>query len=146
MEAALHQELGLPLADELDRLRGGGVAVRRIHDPCAPEIDPVRLRDLFDLRARPHEDRRDEPVRRGVDRAGERARLARMRDGRRHGLEAPAARQQLFVLSGSCFSVHDLTVTGAGTAGRAAGPVSLRRRVRRMASPTPYSSGWNAVW
>ena len=46
VQAALHQQLGLALSHQFDRLGRRGVTVRRVDDPAPPEIDPVRLRDL----------------------------------------------------------------------------------------------------
>ena len=49
VQAALHQQFGLALADQFHRLAGRGVAVRRVDDLDAAEIDAGRLRDLCDL-------------------------------------------------------------------------------------------------
>ena len=58
VQAALHQQLGLALAHERDRLRRRGVAVRDVDDLGPPRSMPVRLGDLVDLRGGPDEDRR----------------------------------------------------------------------------------------
>ena len=52
---------------------------------------PVASRDLADLGRRADEDRRDQSLRAGLDRAGERGLLAGMRDRGRDRLEALAS-------------------------------------------------------
>ena len=61
VQAALHQRLGLAFAHELDRLRGGRLAVGRVDDRQVREIDTVLLRQRFDACPRPDQDRRDQP-------------------------------------------------------------------------------------
>ena len=145
VQAAFHQELGLALPHQLHGLRRRTVTVRRIDDPQRIEVDVVRPRHLRDLRGGADEDRGNQPVRRGVNRSGERRGIARVCHGGRHGFELAASRQQRVVLPGSGLLGHVVLATAAGTRGRAADPVSLRRRVRTIASPTPYNSGSNAV-
>src|SRR6185295_11360556 len=93
VQAALHQELGLALAHELDRLGRGGVAVRRVDDPRLSQVEARLLRDLLDRRFRTDEDRLAQAVLAGLDRAPERALLAREGDRGRDRLEALAARE-----------------------------------------------------
>ena len=72
VQASLHQELGLALANQLHGLGRRGVAVRHIDDPRTPEVDPVRLRDFVDLGGRADEDRRDQSLGAGLDGARQR--------------------------------------------------------------------------
>src|SRR5262249_15752568 len=144
VEAALHQDFSLALTHELDRPRGGRMAVRRIDDPRPPQIDPARCGALLDAGLRADGKRHDQSLCACVDRRGQRSLLARMRDGGSRRFEALASRQQLLVLSGSGLS-HE-TLSSAAVRVRAAGPVSRRTRVSTIASPTPYMRGWNAVW
>ena len=101
----------------------------------AAEVDARVPRDLADLRGRADEDRRDQSLLAGLDRAGQRRRLARMRHGGRHRLEAAAPLEQLFVLPGPVCG-HDASHALPGRAA-AAGPVSFSKKVRTMASATP---------
>jgi hypothetical protein len=56
-------------------------------------------------------------------------------DGRGHRIQAATPRQQLFVLSSSWFSSHVASCAAAGSGDASvAGPVSLRRKVRIIAS------------
>ena len=95
VQAAFHQQLGLALADQVDGLRRGRMAVRRVDDP-------VLARDRCRSSSRPRGSSRPGPTRIGVIslfapasmRAGQGRFLAGMRHGRRHGLEAAAALEQ----------------------------------------------------
>ena len=80
VQAALHQRLGAAAGDLLHRLRGGGVAVGRLHQLAAREVQLELLGDGFDLRARADQDRPDQPQLRGVDGAGQRGGVARVGD------------------------------------------------------------------
>ena len=93
--------------------------------------------DLRDFGGRTDEDRDDQPFLRRLERAGKRRRFAGMHDRGRHRRERTAALQQLLVLACSGLSRHGVTGTNAGAGRRAAGPVSLRRSVRTIASATP---------
>ena len=147
VQAPLHEQLGLTQAHELHGLGRRCVAVRRVDQADLTELDSVLLRDVADLLRRTDEDGRDQALRAGFDGAGQRRRVARVCDGRGHRVQAATPRQQLFVLSRSCFSSHVASCAAAGSGdASAAGPVSLRRNVRMIASATPYSSGSNAVW
>ena len=87
VEAALHQRLGLACPHELDRSRRRGVAVRRVDQLVARDVELELLRHGLDLRLRSDEDGLDQPELRGVDRAGERALVARVRDRHGHRLD-----------------------------------------------------------
>jgi hypothetical protein len=52
VQAALHEQLGLALADQLHGLRSRGVAVRCIDDLGFSEGDPAPLGHLLDLGGR----------------------------------------------------------------------------------------------
>ena len=79
VQAALHQQLGLALAHQLDRLRRRGMAVRRVDDPRAPRSIPFAFATPRSS-PRADQDRRDQSLLAGFDRAGEQRRLlARMR-------------------------------------------------------------------
>ena len=117
VQTALHQQLGFPLAHQLHRFGRGPVAVRNVHDPRAAERQPAVFGDLPDLRLGPDQDRHDQPVRTGFERAGQRRFLARVGHCGRHRLETAAPNQQLFVFSGSCLSGHVASRTGAGARG-----------------------------
>jgi hypothetical protein len=68
VKASLHQRFRLAFADELDRFRGGRLAVRRVDNWRAAQIEVELLRDRLDARARTDEDRRDQAELRGVER------------------------------------------------------------------------------
>ena len=72
VQASLHQELGLALANQLHGPGRGGVAVRDIDHLRSSEVDAARLRDFLDLRRRPHEDWRDQSLRGRIDGARQR--------------------------------------------------------------------------
>ena len=137
VEAALHEELRLPRPHQFDRLRRCPMAVRRIDDVHPIEGESRLTGDLRDSGGRTHEDRDDQPFRRRLERAGKRRRFAGVHDRGRHRRERTAALQQLLVLACSGLSRHGVTGTNAGAGRRAAGPVSLRRSVRTIASATP---------
>ena len=103
VQAAFHQELGVALAHELDSLGCGRVAVRGIDDGRRTERDAGLLREVVDLGRGADENRGDESLRAGLDRAGERRLLAGMRDRRRRpapgsGIAAAAIRTFRFRL------------------------------------------------
>ena len=61
VQAALHQQLRLAAADQLDRRRRRPRGCAAASTICVlPEIEAARLRDLADLRGGPDEDRRDQ--------------------------------------------------------------------------------------
>jgi hypothetical protein len=62
VQAALHQDFGLPFANEGDSGCRRGMAVRRIDDLDAPEIQTVLRGNLADFRRRADQNRRDQPV------------------------------------------------------------------------------------
>ena len=63
VQAALHQQLGLALAHQLDGLRRRRVAVRRVDDPRAAEVDAgFACAISANLRGRADEDRHDQPL------------------------------------------------------------------------------------
>ena len=107
VQAALHQELRLAPGGPAPRLCSAdawlcGASTIRV----VAEVDAVLLGDLVDLRRRADEDRRDELLVAGLDRAGERRRLARVRHGGRDRVQAATAFEQLFVFAGSSLSIH----------------------------------------
>ena len=102
VEAPLHQQFRFAVTHELDGLRRRCVTVGRIDDPCLAEHDAGLLRDLPDLRRGSDQNRDDQPLLTGLDRPGQRSRIARMRHGGRDGLETAAAFEERFVLAGSC--------------------------------------------
>ena len=104
VQAALHQQLGLALADQFHRLGRRGVAVGHVHDLRAAEVDALRLGDLGDRRGRSDQDGHDQALGAGVDRAGQRRFLAGIGDRRRDRRQAAAPLEQLFVLAGSRMS------------------------------------------
>jgi hypothetical protein len=92
VQAALHQQLGLALANQLHRRGSRVMTVKRDDDPRAREIDAGLLRGLFDLRHWAHEYRRDESQLRRLDRRGECRLLAGMGHCGRDRIEASAPR------------------------------------------------------
>ena len=78
----------LPSRTSCDRLGGRRLAVRRIDDRHAGDVDAVLLRDRLDARARPDEDRRDQAER--APRRPRRAASSRRRDARRPSASAAA--------------------------------------------------------
>jgi hypothetical protein len=49
MQAALHEQLGLARSDELNRLLGGGLAMRDVDDLDASKIEREGFGDILDL-------------------------------------------------------------------------------------------------
>ena len=82
VEAALHEQLGLALAHERDGLLGRRLAVRRVDDLDAGDIDAAGLRELPDLVGRANEYGNDQSGPIGLERAGERGLVAGMRHRR----------------------------------------------------------------
>ena len=80
MQAALHQQLGLAGADQLDRLLGGGLAVRDVDDLDAVEVEANDLGDAADLVLGPDEDRHDESRLGRLERSLERGLVTGMGD------------------------------------------------------------------
>src|SRR5262245_40895005 len=96
--------------------------------------------DVADLRLRSDENRDDQPVRRSLERTTQRGLVARMCHCCWDGIEMTALRECLLVLAGPRVCAHIASRCPTGTragAVRAAGPVSLRRKVRMTASATP---------
>ena len=60
VQAAFHQRFGLALSYELDRLRGGFLAVLRLDDRQPRDIDVVLLRHGLDACLGPDQNRRDQ--------------------------------------------------------------------------------------
>ena len=136
VQAALHQQLGLALANQLDRLRRRGMAVRRVDDPRAAEIDAARARDLPDLRGRARRgSARSALARRPRSRrpAPSPRRDARPRSAPARGCGTSPAAASYFPVPVVRVMVFLVAVTGAG--GRAAGPVSFRKNVRTNGQP-----------
>ena len=71
VQAALHQELAFALADELNRLIRRGVAVRRVDNFEAADVEPVRASDGGNFRNGPHENGDDDAGVRSLDRASQ---------------------------------------------------------------------------
>ena len=80
VQAALHQGLGLARAHDLDRGRGGGVAVGRIDQPVRRDIEAELLGDAPDLGLGTDQDRLDQAGLGRLDRGGQRRLITRMRD------------------------------------------------------------------
>jgi hypothetical protein len=78
VQAAFHQELAAPLANERDALGGRLVAVRGVDDLVAADVDLVRGRRCGDFRARSDQDGNDDPELGGFDRAAQRGLVAGM--------------------------------------------------------------------
>jgi hypothetical protein len=98
VQAALHQQLRRARADHGDGLRGGGVAVRRVDDLDAGQVDAGRGCDGGDLRRRTDEDGRDQTRRRGVDRPPQPYLVAGMGDDGPHRPDLARPRDQPIVL------------------------------------------------
>ena len=62
VQAALHEQGALRLADQRDAKGRGRMAVRRIDDAVIAEFEPALLRHGFDLVARPHQDGSTRPI------------------------------------------------------------------------------------
>src|SRR6516165_1700274 len=84
MQAALHQGLSLPLTDELDRLFGGIVAVRRLLYREAGYVEPRPLGDSANAGRRTDQGRGDQPEPRRLHSAFQRDLVTRVRDRRRY--------------------------------------------------------------
>ena len=122
------------------------VAVRRVDDPRLPEIDARSAsRPRGSWRPGRRGSARSAPLA-GLDRAGQRRLLARMRHRGRHRLEAPAPRQQLFVLSGSGVR-HDVIQAPIADwrCGRRPGLPQQEREHDRQADAVQAAAA-NAVW
>ena len=130
VQAPFHQELGLPLTNQLHGLGGRRVAVSGVDHAGVPEIYPALPGDLVDLAGRAHENGRDQPLRAGLDGPGQCRFLAGVRHGRDNRLETPAPLQQLFVLSCSGFSSHDSSLD-AGLRSRRVRMLAERHRQRQ---------------
>ena len=100
MQAALHEEFALPLVDQLDSIGCGGLAMRRIHQLIARDIDPMLPGDRSDLLGRPHQNGRDDAQFRRLAGSAQRSLVARMDHhsaGRRYLFRE---RDELVVLAG----------------------------------------------
>ena len=92
MQAALHQQFALRLADDLDRFGGCRVAVRHIDDLRAFKRDAVLLGNRLDLVGRTDQHSFDDARLGRLDRAAQRGFVARMHDncrGRRRNALGP---------------------------------------------------------
>ena len=149
VQAALHQQLGLALPHQLHRLgrRRRGCAARRRSAIC-PRSMPAGLRDLLDLRRRADEDRHDQPLLGGLDRAGQRRSPrtgARPPSAPARGCGTARAAVRTFRFQLSAFMIASRAA--AGPASRR-GPGLLQekreddrqRRRRRAAARTPSGS------
>ena len=77
VQAALHQQLGLAGANQLDGLGRGGMAVRHVHELELPDVEPELLRPRSRiLCGRPDQDRDHQPGRGRLDGAAQRALVA----------------------------------------------------------------------
>ncbi len=85
MQAALHQGLGFPLPDELDRFGGRIVAVRRLHQREARYVGFRLLRRVANARGRPDQDRGDQPNLAASTTPSIEILIAGMRNRRRYG-------------------------------------------------------------
>ena len=79
VQAALHQASALPSRTSRTASGGGGLAVGRVDDLEAGDVDVACFATPRCAR-RPDQDRRDQPRPRGIDGAGERGLVAGMRD------------------------------------------------------------------
>src|SRR5262249_2395806 len=106
---------------QLDRLRRRGVAVGRVDDFVAGNIETMLASDGFNLRGRSHEDRFDDPGLRRFDGAAQRRLFARMNDdGRRRRYLLGPGDQPLVFRAGwiadraDCRDVADVAVVQHG--------------------------------
>lgn len=76
MQAALHQQAGLPAAHQLDRGGGRGVAVRRIDDGRPAQVQAAALGHVADLLLRTHQDGREQAQLHGLQRGAQRGFVA----------------------------------------------------------------------
>ena len=83
VQAALHQELALGLANQLDALCRGRLAVRHVDDLIAVDGKAMLAGHAGDFGGRPHQDRDDDPGLCRFDRPAQRGFVARMHDDRR---------------------------------------------------------------
>ena len=98
MQAALHQQLGLARAHELDRFLGRLLTVRNIDDLDASDVETVRLGNASNPVLRSDQNGHDH-VRFGrLQRSPERGLVAGMRDGSRERLQTLGRGHQAFVL------------------------------------------------
>ena len=104
MPDALDMGLGLARLHQLDRLRRGGVAVRRIDQLVGRDVELALPGGGFDLGARSDQDGLDQAELRRVDRGGQRALVARMSDRRGHRRQRPRDVDEALVLlvCGAC--------------------------------------------
>ena len=94
VQAALHQQLGLAGADQLDGLGRGGVAVRHVDELELPDVEPELLRHAADLVGRPDQDRDHQPGSGRLDGAAQRALVAGVRHRARDRRDAVGTVQQ----------------------------------------------------
>src|SRR5215472_4717741 len=141
VQAALHQGLGLPLADDLDRLVGGIVAVRRFLQREARYVEPRPLGDSANAVGGTDQDRRDQAQPRGLHGTFERDLITRMRDRRRHRRQALRVTQKPLVAlvradrvlfhgsahSSARYAALSRPISGGGPANTASTRSSLRR-------------------
>ena len=111
MEAPLHQELAPTLADQRHALRRRGMAVSRIDDLEAGDVDAMLRRHAGNLVLRTDQDGTDQASRRGLDRAAERGFVARMDHDRRQCAGVPGARDEA-VTRGGTFDHVAFTFSG----------------------------------
>src|SRR5262245_56133911 len=112
VQASLHEQIGFPGANELDRLLGGGVAVGCVDDLDLVKIERVLLGNTSDLGLWANEDRLDQSCLGRLDNAFEGGLVARMRHSGRNGLELLCCGDETIVLfmttrrGGGCVFVH----------------------------------------
>ena len=95
VQAAFHQGFGLAGTDDLDRPRGGGVAVRHIDQAIWPDVQPELPGHVPYFGLRSDQDRPDQVGLSRLDRSRQRGLVARVRDRRGHRLKLGAGLDQL---------------------------------------------------
>src|SRR5262245_43733067 len=98
VQASLHEQIGFPGANELDRLLGGGVAVGCVDDLDLVKIERVLLGNTSDLGLWADEDRLDQSCLGRLDNAFEGGLVARMRHSGRNGLQFLCCSDEAVVL------------------------------------------------
>ena len=100
MQAALHQQLALGLANQLDSLRRGRIAVRHVDDLEAADVQVVLARHGRDLCRRSDKDRNDDARFGRLDGAAQRGLVTGVHDNRRRWRHLFCQRDQAVIFAG----------------------------------------------
>jgi len=104
VQAALHQKLAAALTDQLDALGRRRIAMRRIDNLIAADVEIIFMRDRGDLVLWPDEDRDDHARLCRFGRTAQRGFIARVDNDCYRRLHLLGSFDQTFVLGMSCMA------------------------------------------